>query len=81
MSDINEERLRKQALDEIALDIEQLQGVVYDATVIAHKRGHDCTGWDALYLLFAERFSWTSERVRSLRIQELAYMLDTFFRE
>lgn len=80
MSDINVDKLRKQALDDIALDIEHLQNIMADATVIAHKRGHECTGWDALYVLFAEKFSWTPEQVRRLRIQELGWMLDAFFR-
>lgn len=79
MSDPAEDKLRKQALDEIALDIEHLQHIVAEATVIADKRGYTCTGWDALYVLFAEKFSWTPEKVRSLRIEELGWMLDTFF--
>lgn len=80
MNNEDEDKLRKQALDDIALDIEHLQAIVEDATIIAHKRGYDCTGWDALYILFADRFSWTPEQVRSLRIRELGWMLDAFFR-
>lgn len=75
MTDADEDKLRKQAL----ADIELLRSVVADATVIAHKRGYDCAGWEALYLLFADRFSWTPEQVRSLRIPELSWMLETFF--
>lgn len=81
MSDAAEDKLRNKVLAEIRDDLELLGAVVADASVIANKRGFGATGWDALYLLFAERFSWSPEKVRSLTIQELSWMVDTFFQD
>lgn len=61
MCQSEEDKLRNKVLDDIDLDIDQLKNIVADASVIAHKRGYDSTGWDALYVLFAEKFSWTPE--------------------
>lgn len=75
----DKDEIRSKVLAEIGNDIEFLQDILVDATIIAEDLGYDCTAWDALYVLFADRFSWTPEKVRSLTIQELGWMLDTFF--
>ena len=79
MNNEDKDKLRKQALKDIELDIERLQDIVAGATVVAYDRGYNCSGWDALYLLFAEKFSWTPEKVRSLTISELSWLFETFF--
>lgn len=49
------------------------------ASVTAEKAGYDAQGWDAFYVLFAEKFGWTPSQVRSLSEDELGLMLDAFF--
>lgn len=49
------------------------------ATETARHKGFTATGWNALYVLFADRFGWTPAQVRSLNLEELSLMLDAFF--
>lgn len=79
MSDVETEKLKHKVLLEIEGELQLLQAVLVDASIFARKRGYDCIGWDALYVLFAERFAWTPEKVRSLKIEEMSWLLDTFF--
>jgi hypothetical protein len=48
------------------------------AGIYAQKKGWDVTGWEALYLLFADKWGWTPSQVRSLTLDEISMFLDYF---
>lgn len=49
------------------------------ATEIARGKGFNAVGWNALYVLFADRFGWTPTQVRSMTLEETSLMFDAFF--
>lgn len=55
------------------------KAVLENATFTARQRGFEVSDWDALYVLFAQQFSWTPAQVRSLSIDEISMMMDAFF--
>ncbi|WP_415518829.1 MAG: hypothetical protein ACEB74_13890 [Desulfovibrio aminophilus] len=42
----------------------------------ARKKGWDADSWNALYLLFAEKWGWTPSQVRGLTQEEISLFLD-----
>ncbi len=49
------------------------------ATETAKQEGFNAVGWNALYVLFADKFGWTPAQVRSMNLDEVSLMLDAFF--
>lgn len=49
------------------------------ATETAKQEGFNAVGWNALYVLFADKFGWTPAQVRSMTLEEISLMLDAFF--
>lgn len=62
----------------------QYSGDMYALTLsqldrISRKRGWKSDGMIVAYLLFAEKFGWTPNQVRSLTPEELDHFLAAFF--